>query len=225
MSNITRSYQSAGCDTDHSLVACKVTLIPKKIHRAKPLGKPRIDVGKTYLPELVKTFTNKLEEAFCSHHTRQEQAVPRWTQLREDIYSNAKQVFGVRKRRSDDWFEASCSVINSVLEKNRASMLKHKHKATRKTTQALRSGRGLSKKTTTARRCANYYWLNLAQGIQTAADSGNIDGVYNGIKKHVGPTRSNSAPLKSLGGTVIHDKGKQMERWIEHYAEPGKAVS
>ena len=146
MSNITRSYQSADCDTDHSLVACKITLIPKKIHRAKPLGKPRIDVGKTYLPELVKTFTNKLEEAFCSHHTRQEQAVPHWTQLREDIYSNAKQVFGVRKRRSDDWFEASCSVINSVLEKNRASMLKHKHKATRKTTQAPRSGRGLSKK-------------------------------------------------------------------------------
>ena len=35
----------------------------------------------------------------------------------------------------------------------------------------------------------------------------------------VGPTRSNSAPLKNLDGTVIHDKGKQMKRWIEHYAE------
>ena len=216
--HITRSYQSADCDTDHSLVACKIRLKPKKIHRAKPLGKPRIDVGKTHLPEVVKTFTNKLEEAFCStQHIRQEQAVPHWTQLRGDIYSNAKQVFGVRKRRSDDWFEASCSIINPVLEKKRAAMLKHKQKATRKTTHTLRSARGLSQKT--ARRCANDYWLNLAQGIQTAADSGNIGGVYSGIKKAVGPTKSKSAPLKTLDGTVIHDKGKQMERWIEHYAE------
>ena len=42
----TRLYHSADCDTDHSLVCCKIRLQPKKFHRAKKLGTPRIDVSK-----------------------------------------------------------------------------------------------------------------------------------------------------------------------------------
>jgi hypothetical protein len=43
--------------------------------------------------------------------------------------------------------------------------------------------------------------------------------MYNGIKKAMGPTKKVIAPLKSSAGDIIHDKGKQMERWVEYYSE------
>ena len=48
---------------------------------------------------------------------------------------------------------------------------------------------------------------------------GNIRGMYEGIKKAVGPIQSKTAPLKSSSGEVITDKGQQMERWVEHYSQ------
>ncbi|XP_069192212.1 craniofacial development protein 2-like [Procambarus clarkii] len=45
--NLTRSFQSADCDTDHSLFICRVKFQPRKIHRAKKEGRPRINVNKT----------------------------------------------------------------------------------------------------------------------------------------------------------------------------------
>ena len=43
---ITRSYHSADCDTDHSLVISKLRLCPKKLHQSKPPGKPRINTSR-----------------------------------------------------------------------------------------------------------------------------------------------------------------------------------
>jgi hypothetical protein len=63
------------------------------------------------------------------------------------------------------------------------------------------------------------YWLNLCASIQTAAQTGNTRGVYDGIKKATGPTPAKTAPLKSKTGEVITDQKKQMEHWTEHYFE------
>ena len=52
-----------------------------------------------------------------------------------------------------------------------------------------------------------------------AAAMGNIRGMYDGIKKALGPTQSKMAPLKSATGEVITDQGRQMERWVEHYSD------
>ena len=64
----------------------------------------------------------------------------------------------------------------------------------------------------TARRCANEYWTELSENIQTAAATGSIRGMYDGIKKALGPVQSKTTPLKSSTGEVITDKGQQMER-------------
>ena len=42
--------------------------------------------------------------------------------------------------------------------------------------------------------------------------------MYEGIKTATGPTQCKSAPLKSSSGELIIDKGKQMDRWKEHYS-------
>lgn len=46
----TRSYHSADCDSDHSLVGSKIRLKPCKIHHAKSKGRPRINTCATAKP-------------------------------------------------------------------------------------------------------------------------------------------------------------------------------
>ena len=116
---ITRSYQSADCDTDHSFVGCKTRLQPKKVHRAKPQGKPCIDASKTAIPEAVENFIKNFKETSCSTEETNAARKP-WHQLREQIYSTAKQAFGIRKRKNPDWYSSSRNIINPVVEKKRA---------------------------------------------------------------------------------------------------------
>ena len=51
---LTRSYLSADCDTDHSLVCCKVNFKTKRVHHAKKEGRRRINTCMTRKPEKVK---------------------------------------------------------------------------------------------------------------------------------------------------------------------------
>ena len=44
---VTRSYHSADCDTDHSIVCSKLRLEPRKFHHTKQVQRPKIDVTKT----------------------------------------------------------------------------------------------------------------------------------------------------------------------------------
>ena len=53
----------------------------------------------------------------------------------------------------------------------------------------------MSKVQQTAWRCANEYWTQLSQDIQTAAITGNNKGMFDDIK--LGPTQSKTTPLKS----------------------------
>jgi len=55
--------------------------------------------------------------------------------------------------------------------------------------------------------------------IQTAAATGNIRGMYDGIKKALGPVQSKTTPLTSSIGEMITDKGQQMERWVEYFSD------
>ncbi|XP_076058578.1 uncharacterized protein LOC143035596 [Oratosquilla oratoria] len=43
--------------------------------------------------------------------------------------------------------------------------------------------------------------------------------MYDGMKKAFGPSITKIAPLKTASGDTITDRGKQMERWVEHYQE------
>ena len=68
-------------------------------------------------------------------------------------------------------------------------------------------------------RSANDFWLQLSNHIQVCADTGNLKGMYDGIKQAIGPMQSRTAPLKSATGDAIKEKSKQMEHWVEHYSE------
>ena len=50
--------------------------------------------------------------------------------------------------------------------------------------------------------------MNLCAEIQSAADTGNSRGMFEGIKKAIGPTQSKSSPLKTSTGEIITDKSR-----------------
>ncbi|XP_074842457.1 iron-sulfur cluster assembly factor IBA57, mitochondrial isoform X2 [Carettochelys insculpta] len=64
---LTHSYHSADYDTDHSLVCSKLKVIPKKLHRSKQTGRPRIDARKTANSERAEKFRATLEENLRSN--------------------------------------------------------------------------------------------------------------------------------------------------------------
>ena len=107
--------------------------------------------------------------------------------------------------------------MEPVIEAKRTAFLNFKENPSPRNLEDLRKAR--SKAQQTARRCANNYWLKLSSTIQVASDTGDIRGMYEGIKQATGPTIRKTAPLKSKSGEVITDSSKQMEKWAEHYME------
>ena len=126
-------------------------------------------------------------------------------------------MFGKKERPSQDWFNAFITDMEPVLEAKRLALLAYKDSPNEKTHAALRSARSVAQ--CTARRCANDYCLQLCTSIQAASEHGNIQGMFDGIKRAIGPTVKKTAPLKSTTGETIVDRNNQMVRWVEHYSD------
>jgi len=88
--------------------------------------------------------------------------------------------------KTNDWFDAKSREMTPVIDAKRTALVEFKRSPNEKSLQALRAVR--SKVQKTARRCANEYWQQLSGAIQSAAASGNIRGMYEGIKRALGPT-------------------------------------
>ena len=108
-------------------------------------------------------------------------------------------------------------LMELVIDAKRSALINFKRDQSERNKTALRAARNKAQQT--ARHCANNYWLQLCQSIQTSSDTGNIRSMYDVIKKATVPTITKTAPLKTKSGEVITDSNKQMERWVEHYLE------
>ena len=66
----------------------------------------------------------------------------------------------------------------------------------------------------------NEFWVELSQKkkVHLAATTGNIRGMYDGIKKAMGPVQRMTSSTKSFTGEILTDINEQMERWMEHYS-------
>ncbi|XP_029645741.1 uncharacterized protein LOC115219705, partial [Octopus sinensis] len=210
---LTRSYHGADCDTDHSLVCSRVRLAPKKIRRPVGKSRPRINTARTTNPDLRSEFTNRMEEALKDHAATSIEE--RWQLIRDTTCRIVMSSLGKRERRNQDWFEAHLPEMEPVIAAKREALVNYKRDPSEKNLVTLRTARSDAQRT--ARRCANIYWQNLCQNIQCCADSGNVKGMYEEIKKAFRPTVSKVALLKSRDGEVIKDQAKQIERWVEHY--------
>ncbi|XP_066302904.1 uncharacterized protein [Branchiostoma lanceolatum] len=121
-----------------------------------------------------------------------------------------------RHPRSKHWHQLDLILTRRTSPKN-VLLTQYKRTPSERNLHVLRAARNKVKQT--ARRCANEYWSKLSEDIHIAAITGNIRGMYDGIKRALGPTQSKTARLKSTTGEEITDKKLQMERWVEHYSD------
>lgn len=181
----------------------------------KAIGRPRINTARTSIPDVCERFASTIDVALkdCPTGSVEE----RWRYIRDHTYKSAMDTFGKKERKNPDWFEAGIAQMAPAIAAKRAAMLNYKREPSGKTLVAYREARNDAQ--WVARQCANGYWLNLCQSIQLSSDSGIIGAMYEGMKKALGPSVTKVAPLKSASGVILTDRGKQMERWVEHYQE------
>ena len=121
---ITRSYQNADCDTDHSLVCSIVKLRVKKLHRTRKEGRPRIDTSKTHDQRKVEEFARVLGDSLPGPPTANIQE--RWEHFRDTVYNAAKSIFGKKTSKSADWFKAHSEEMTPVIEAKKNTLTAYK---------------------------------------------------------------------------------------------------
>ena len=116
----------------------------------------------------------------------------KWVILRDTMHRTALATFGKKTSKTHDWFDAKLTEMSPVIEAKRTALIEYKQSPSERNLYILRAAR--SKVQQTARRCANEYWTQLSEDIQTAAITGNIRGMYDGIKTALGSTHSETDP-------------------------------
>ena len=137
---LTRTYHSADCDADHSLVCCKIRLQPKMFHSSKQKGKPRINTTSMQLPEKVEEFAKFLQDALSEEHQHCS-ASKKWDHLREVIQKKAFATFGKKISKYNDWFVAKSSEMIPVIDAKLAALAEYKRSSSEKSLLALRAER------------------------------------------------------------------------------------
>ncbi|KAL0860229.1 hypothetical protein ABMA27_010536 [Loxostege sticticalis] len=111
----TRSFHSADCDTDHSLVACKVRLEPKKIHSRKVSGRKSIDVSKTRNNKAVESFSTMVNQITAAWDT-DASVESEWEAIKVTLTKTAGEAFGYRRPNSSDWFNENIDELQPILD-------------------------------------------------------------------------------------------------------------
>ena len=109
-------------------------------------------------------------------------ATERREALRDTMYRAALATFGKKSSKSHNWFEAKSTVMAPAIEAKRAALAEYKRTPSERNLQILRIVR--SKAQQTARRCANEYWTELSENIQSAAITGTLGECTTASRKH-----------------------------------------
>ena len=114
------------------------------------------------------------------------------------MYYTALAIFRRKPSKNNDWFNAKSNEMIPMIEAKHSTLAEYKCSLSEKSLHALRMAR--SKLQQTGRCCTSKYWQELSKGIQIAGETGNIRGMYDGIKKPLGVTQSKTEPYRSSCG-------------------------
>lgn len=211
-----RSMHSADCNTDHALVRCKIVINLKKVHTARPKPKPRPNLAalkdNIALSSYQRALTEKIKDTMLPVDVDAAFEI-----VQRTITTTAKETLGVQYRRQPDWFLAYADIISPVLAEKRKLRNIYLANPTQANADCLKEAK--SKAQRVSRQCIERYWQDLSSHIQHCADTGNLRGVYRGIKEAIGPKPRKMAPLLDLDGNTLTDPSQQMSRWVQHFRD------
>ena len=110
----------------------------------------------------------------------------KWDKLFNITHSTAVDTFGKKTSKTCDLFGTKEDVMMPVIEYKRSAHLKYVNLPSSKNFLEL-DEHARKKIQQATRKCANEFWVELSQTIQLATNTGNIHGVYDGVKKAIGP--------------------------------------
>jgi hypothetical protein len=117
-----RSMHSADCDTDVSLVRCKIKLKPMRIHMSRPKPSPTLDVLATKSKENCQQFQASLQANFVLSSPTQD-ATSAWLRFHNIVSDCALSSFGRRTQKQPDWFRCHADTLFPLLAEKRAAQL------------------------------------------------------------------------------------------------------
>ena len=117
---ITRTYHSADCDTDHSLVCCKVKLQPKKFYRTKQPRTAKVDVSKTRHPDIAATFSSTFDSLFDNAYGLP--AAELWNNIKTATHSATISAFGKKKGQQNDWYTENSEKLDPFVQAKRKAL-------------------------------------------------------------------------------------------------------
>lgn len=120
---VTRSFHSADCDTDHSLVCSNARLWPKKIQQCKLESCPHINITRAAHTHLRTGFCIKETALKNSASTTIEE---RCQYLRDNIHDTATAFLGNKERNSQDWFETHLLELEAVIAAKQEALIHYK---------------------------------------------------------------------------------------------------
>ena len=215
---VTKSMCGAECWTDHRLIITKlnIRIQPKRRPQGKKAPK-RLNVAKLNTDSCKQSFVDALEKCLKSTSPGNQSVEADWASLRELIYSTATETLGPQTRKHKDWFDENSEDIKQLLDEKH-----HLHQAyinNPKSTARRDALNNIRKTVQQKLRQMQDDWLgNKADEIQGYADRRDYKNFYDALKEVYGPTPSGSSPLLSAdGNTLITDKEKILERWVEHF--------
>ncbi|KAG7305186.1 hypothetical protein JYU34_009222 [Plutella xylostella] len=215
----SRTYHSADCNTDHSLVMAKTRHNPKRIHSAISTSrKVALNTAAMMDQDRCKKLEELINHQLSAEHLAECASVEdMWHMIKQKIMSAAENIFGRKEKVASDWFAEYAHILLPLIEVKRAAHIdllnSHNDLARQSTYKAAKS-----EVQRVSRNCANEYWSKLCQSIQKCRDTGDLRGMYQGIKRAIGPTKRKRAAIKDLDGNPIADKNEELTRWAQHYS-------
>jgi len=167
-------------------------------------------------PVKVKRF----QTLFCNHLDSSlpapEDHEDAWAEFRTAVTESAVIAFGCPSRKQPDWFRDGADLLLAALEAKRKARAMVRALENRNARLRLTTAKRDMQRLTRA--ALHRYWTNLSQRIQRCAGTGDLHGIYQGIKEAIGPTSKKTAIVLSEDGRPISGPGKQLDRWADHFS-------
>ena len=215
-----RTYRGADVGSDHNLIIIKAKL---KLHKAagKVTTSTRYETCKLKTTEVKQQFMIELRNRFStlSEQTNDDSGIEsRWNNFKEAYNDTSLAVLGYRRRKNQEWIseeswkrvEERRSLKNKI-DGTKSERVKDKLRVlySEKDKEVKRNMRKDKRQ-----------WLDrLATEAETAANQGNMKGVYDITKQLCNERPKSIGMVKSKNGNILTKDSDIKKRWKEHFDE------
>ena len=213
-----RSYRGADVGSDHHLIVADVKLKLSRTNGVKNKSK-KYDTLKLKLPEIQKEFRLELQNRFaCLQDMELDDVEAQWTAIKESYQKTAEKTLGYHQRKCKPWISEQS--WRKVEERRKLKEKINTTKSERIKEQRRQEYRAADNETKKSLRRDKRTWANeLSKEAETAANNGNLKGVYDATRTLSGEWKRTIDVVKDKNGKLLTNERDVQARWQEHFRD------